>query len=220
MPIRLNLLAEEQDLKRERLRDPQFIGYVVGGSICLLVTLYSMSVFWSGQQTAGKVSKLQTQWTQNEAKFKELEARRNDSVDKEAQIGSLQRYTTNRFLWAPVLDDLQFSLIPNIYLSSLNGEQTLEFIPKRQVGEATIPASVKESVRLFVKGFDTSPELNLSINNYSKQLIEGKTLGNYLTSDGQIQLNEVGSRRVDPIDPDITYVEFTLLCNLAEKEHK
>lgn len=169
---------------------------------------------------AGKVSKLQTQWTQNEAKFKELEAKRNDSVDTESEIASLQRYTTNRFLWAPILDDLQFSLIPNIYLSSLNAEQSLEFTPQRQQGEATIPASVKESVRLFVKGFDTSPELNLSINNYSKHLVDGETMGKYLTSDGQIQLNEVGNRRVDPVDPDITYVEFTLLCNLAEKEHR
>lgn len=222
MPIRINLLAEEKDLRKEKLKDPQLIGFVIGGGISLVVTLFALTSFLASQKLAHHVHKNNLRWAQNEKKFKELSAKQGDSILYDREIESLQRYTTNRFLWSPVLNDLQFSLVPNIYLARLTAEQSLRFEAEKKNGNVTIPAQVTESVRLYIKGFDTSPDGNSSINIFKAKLLESPELRKFFvpSSGGEIQLSDVSTRRTNPVNTDISYVDFTLLCKLTEKVHK
>jgi hypothetical protein len=102
----------------------------------------------------------------------------------------------------------------------LRAEQALIFTPKKQNGNTVIPAQVEEKIKFHIKGFDISPETNLAVNEYKRNLMEGAHIKGIVARGGDIRISEVGTRRIDPIDPDVSYVEFTLLCQVADRIHK
>lgn len=220
MPIRLNLLSEEYDQRGERFRDPRVLGYFVSGACCLLVSIYSLSVFLKRHSIFNEVSARTTEWTQNEKKYVELEGKLNESIVIMREIESLQRYSTNRFLWGPVLNDIQSSVVPNIYLSGLIGKQEIVYEAERTHGNDKIPAQVTQKTSLTMRGFDSSPDRHLSVNTYSKQLVNQPNISSLVSNSGQMRLIDVGLRRNDPFDPNITYVGFTTVCVFDDKIHK
>lgn len=220
MPIRINLLAEEHDNRGQKFRDPQFLAYAVAGTICFLVTIYSLSVFLGKQELVSELTQKNAGWAANEKRYKELESMLNDSIDMDRKIQSLQRYATNRFLWGSVLEDFQNTTLNNIYISSLQGKQEMVFEAQKNQGNTVIPAQVIERTKLIVKGFDSSPNRQLSINSYTRNLVDAGQMSQLISSPGQMELKEVGLRRQDPIDSSISYVDFTLICNFNQKIHR
>ena len=220
MPIRLNLLSEEYDRRSERFRDPKFIGYLVSGACCLLVTFYSLSVYLKRHSIFTEVSARTAEWTENEKKYVELESKLKESILIEGEIESLRKYATNRFLWGPVLNDLQGSVTPNIYLSGLIGKQENIYEAEKKHGDKKIPAQVTQKTSLTINGFDSSPDGRLSVNTYSMQLVKQPFISTIVSNPGQMRLIDLGLRRNDPYNPDINYVDFTSVINFDDKVHK
>ncbi len=123
MPIRINLLADQQAAEESRRRDP-IKRTVFGG--CALVVLV---VGWIG------VTQLQVRAARSELascnlRLKKVEessklARANQLASQEAEsrLKALDRYTANRFFWGNFLDALQRTTVDNVRLTEVHAEQ-------------------------------------------------------------------------------------------------
>ena len=106
MPIRINLLAEEQAAEEMRRRDP------IKRAIYAGAALVGLMIFWIGI-TQMSVIGARNELASVESQLKEVDdasrqVRNNQmmSSDFQMKIEALRRYSTNRFLWGTLLDQL------------------------------------------------------------------------------------------------------------------
>src|SRR5687768_6525985 len=120
MPIRINLLAEQQAAEDARRKDPVKRTLVIGGALVVATICWTLMTF---MQVKAKRSEFQNE----EARFKELDEKAKAARTMQAEIGdlerrivSLDRYSTNRTLWASMLDALQRAAVDPIRLKSIS----------------------------------------------------------------------------------------------------
>ena len=107
MPIRLNLLAEDQAAEDARRRDPFKRSIWVAGFVVCLVLLWGLSLFlkiaWAKAEVAGSTTK----WETIEKSVKQVETNQRLINEIGGKLKALTQFTTNRFLWANCLETLQ-----------------------------------------------------------------------------------------------------------------
>lgn len=123
MPIRINLLAEQQAAEEARRKDPVKRALWAGGA------LVGIMLLWAGL--------LQLQVNAGRAAFADIEDRLKKAEDEaniyrniQAQAGdlerrtaALERYSTNRVLWASALNALQSAAVDSIRLMNVSSSQ-------------------------------------------------------------------------------------------------
>jgi hypothetical protein len=123
MPIRINLLAEQQAAEEERRRDPVKRGIYAG------VALVVLMVLWVAV-TQLKVSAARTELTDLDGRLKKVEetskaVKLNQVLTGEAEQKAkfLDKYATNRFFWGDFMDALQNIAVDNIRVTEIKGQQ-------------------------------------------------------------------------------------------------
>ena len=123
MPIRINLLAEQQAAEEARRRDPIKRALVMGGVFIVFTLLWTLMTYM-------QVKARRLEYLNEETKFKQLEDNSKavrgvqaDIGDFERRLVSLDRYSTNRVLWANMLDALQRATMDQIRLKSIIANQ-------------------------------------------------------------------------------------------------
>jgi hypothetical protein len=126
MPIRINLLAEEQAAEEMRRRDPIKRAIFAGAALAVVM------IFWIGI-TQVNVIAARRELSNYEDRFKKVDdsskqVRNNQmaSADLESKIKALQRYSTNRLLWGTLLDALQFTVVDHIRFTDVRTDQTYD----------------------------------------------------------------------------------------------
>jgi hypothetical protein len=119
MPVRINLLAEQQELEAARRRDPVKRAIWVGGllAFCMLGWALVLQLQISGlnSELARDESRLLS--VENESKDLRNDWQRIAEIDQ--RIAALARYSTNRFFVAPTLDALQRAVADNVRVIGL-----------------------------------------------------------------------------------------------------
>lgn len=125
MPIRINLLAEQQAEAEARRRDPVKRAFWAAGAVIALVLI------WSGNLQL-KLSGLKSELARQEARWKEIEPRFLQVSNNVREAGSirkklesLDKYVTNRFFWANSLNALQHAADENVRIVNLTGISAL-----------------------------------------------------------------------------------------------
>jgi hypothetical protein len=123
MPIRINLLAAEQEAENLRRRDP-IKRAIFGG--CALVVL---TLGWIGiTQMQVRAARSDLYEQTNRLAAIELSSRQvrdiqMNALDAERRLKALDRYTENRFFWGDFLDNLQKIAVDNVRLTEVRAEQ-------------------------------------------------------------------------------------------------
>ncbi len=123
MPIRINLLAEEQAAEEVRRKDP--VKRVIWGAV-LLVFLF---VAWIGvlqMQTAAGRSTLEdyeNRLKRIEEASKQVRTDRTLATDIDRRMSSLEVYSSNRFFWATALNAFQLATMDNVRIVEFNASQ-------------------------------------------------------------------------------------------------
>ncbi len=124
MPIRINLLAEEQAAEEMRRRDPIkraiYAGAGLAGVMLFWIGITQMNVMAARRELANYEYRLQ----KVDESSKQVRANQTMSADFEAKLKALHRYATNRLLWGTMLDALQFTLVDNIRFTDLSSDQS------------------------------------------------------------------------------------------------
>src|SRR6266508_1741268 len=126
MPIRINLLAEQQAADELRRRDPVkratwFCGLVVG--VMVVGSGYLQDRLISAR---GEVSRYESEWRKLESAYKKVSANMEAAAEAERKWAALQTLATNRFLWANPLNALQFVMVAvdEVQITALKTSQT------------------------------------------------------------------------------------------------
>ena len=73
-----------------------------------------------------ELSAVQSQYESVQKEETELREIRAKSGELEDRLIALYRLATNRFMWAPVLDELQNCMIDGVYLTQLETTQSID----------------------------------------------------------------------------------------------
>jgi hypothetical protein len=124
MPIRLNLLAEQQAAEEARRRDPVKRAAFAGGALVLLM------LFWALMLQI-RLASAKAELTQYEAKLQSVEENSKGARLRwatmsqiESNLGNLRRYSTNRFFCANLLDALQQLKVDEIRIVELQSSHS------------------------------------------------------------------------------------------------
>lgn len=225
MPIRINLLAEAQAAEDLRRRDPVKRAIWVGGFLVALVALWCGKLqvdIWHEGVVRGRLEK---DWAIKEPKYKILVATQEKADRLGRLFDGLDRYSTNRFLWANTLNAIQHSTIEDIQLTRIRGDQTFDVVNPVNVTNTAAangpevkhtPGSSTEKIRLVVDARDYNNQ-NQTWTKYKEALANDKYFKRHLKKGEGFVLDGTQSAPMrDPNDPQHEFVTFSLVTRLPE----
>jgi hypothetical protein len=123
MPIRINLLAEQQAAEEARRRDPVKRALVMGSVLIVGTLLWTLMTYMQVKARRAEFANEDTRFKQLEDKAKAARALQAEIGDFQRRLTSLDRYSTNRVLWANMLDALQRATYDQIRFKSITANQ-------------------------------------------------------------------------------------------------
>jgi hypothetical protein len=123
MPIRINLLAEEQALEDMRRRDPVKRALFAGGALVVLFIGWIGITQISVNAARGELADAEARLDKVDNSSKQVKSNQFALAETELRLKSLEKYSTNRFFWASLLDGLQHAAVPEVRLMEVKAEQ-------------------------------------------------------------------------------------------------
>jgi len=221
MPIRLNLLAEQHAAEELRRRDP------VKRATWIVSIVVGVLVLWGGYlqvrlfAVLREVRQHDQAWKAIESEYKTVSTNLNLTAEAGQKRAALVSLATNRFLWGPMLNALQYSMVDDIQVARLRAEQTYTITEgiKPSTNTAGIvsrgkPATSREKVMLTIEARDASLRSGDQVFRFQEKL-NGET---YFKNNLQkVELTGKSQPQPDPANPNRPYVQFTLECKYPEK---
>jgi hypothetical protein len=215
MPIRINLLAEAQATEELRRKDPVKRGIWVAGFFISLVLLWTLKLqcdIWFEQKDLNRIN---ASWAEKKANYAAVTNNVFKTATIDKKLEALDDLSTNRFLWAPVLNALQKSVVNDVQVTHFKGEQ--RYITEISgSGAAKKAGGEVEKISLFIDAKDC----NATQQNYTKfkEALGSsdyfvKSLGRH---DGFVIEGTLSLPTADPSDPSRSYVTFALSSHYPE----
>src|SRR2546425_65438 len=126
MPIRINLLAEQQAADELRRRDPVKRATWVGGFLVGVLAVWSGYLQVRLMAATSEVKRYESEWKKLESDYKKVSANMEAAAEAERKWAALQALATNRFLWANPLNALQFVMatVDEVQITTLKTSQS------------------------------------------------------------------------------------------------
>ena len=224
MPIRINLLAEAKLEEEMRRRDP------VKRAIWAGIFLVGLILLWSGYlqyrifTARGQVTASEDQLGVQSKQHAEISQKSHELTDINHKLYDLQRISTNRFLWGPVLDALSKSVVPDVQLIAFRGEQSYPVVDEvkaktNEVGKITVfpkPGGVTQQIHLQFDARDASPTPGDQVGKYKEALAGTDYFISKLGKTNVINLRNISTPALDG-ESGKTVVMFYLDCRLPDK---
>jgi len=155
-------MAEAQALEEARRRDPVKMGIWIAGFFVVAVVLWIANLQLNIYFSRNDWLTLNSQWKAEEQKFNNVTNQEARIADVKDKLAALDHLRTNRFLWGPVLNALQQTVVDDVQVTHLWGLQTYEREAPKSYGAGatmkTIPGSANfERLKLSIAGKDYSP---------------------------------------------------------------
>jgi hypothetical protein len=222
MPIRLNLLAEDQAAEELRRRDP------VKRAIWVAGLLVSVMLVWSGwlqfrtMRFHAKLNAVEKNISSRTNEFQQVLDFQNKSVEIESKLAALHQLATNRFLNGTMLNALQQTTTENVQLLRLKMEQiyvlTEEVKKKTTESGRTIsgrPATITEKLALILEARDSSPNPGDEVNRFKEKIASHSYFQGALGKTNEVRLTTLSPPQSQPDGKP--FVQFTLECRYPEK---
>ena len=215
MPIRINLLAEQQAEEEARRRDPVKRAAWTAGVVIALMGIWSLylqgRVWLMREQSKG----LEAKWQSISTNYNEVKKIIANTAEVQARLEALHQLATSRFLITPNLSALPYTLAESVRLTRLRMDSS--FTPDVTVLKSVRTTNILEKEVLtlqgVVQGSSVGPVEQLKTNiirNDFFQLALLKTNGVYLRD---------FVPRPDPEDATKSIGTFTLECYYPTVKH-
>ena len=119
MPIRINLLAEQQAAEEARRRDPVKRAIWASAALSVLMVFWAVVLGLKLVSAKAELSRYESKLQAVEENSKEARLRWASTSQIESRIANLHRYSTNRFFSAVVLDALQQVMVDDVRVVQL-----------------------------------------------------------------------------------------------------
>ena len=229
MPIRINLLAEQQAADELRRRDPVKRATWVGGLLVGVLAVWSGYLQVRLMAATSEVNRYESEWKKLESAYKKVSANMEAAAEAERKWAALQALAKNRFLWANPLNALQFVMVTvdEVQITALKTSQTYTITDPVKPSTNAVgivsrgkPGTSREKVSFSLDGRDTSKEAK----DPSKRSTDGvfklqEAINNYpyfKTNLVRSQLITRSPDQPDPNNPTKRFSTFTLGCEFPE----
>jgi hypothetical protein len=222
MAIRINLLAEEQAAEEQRRKNPVKLAIWVGSFLVVLVALYILKLQLDINLKKKEYSSYEQTWKSKTAAYAAVTNNMAKIAEIDKKLSALDRLSTNRFFWAPLLSALQQTVISDIQVIKVSGEQKYVKEESKTIGSGAtkqiIPGGVVEKNTLYIDAKDYNP----NGQNYDKFK---ETLSNFdyfvkNLQHGFVLDGTLSSATVDPADLNRQFVVFKLVAHLKDVARK
>jgi hypothetical protein len=224
MPIRINLLAEAQAAEEMRRKDPVKRAAWIGGFVVFVVLLCAATLQFKIIASRSENNSLQMSWKTIEKRVKEINDHRASTREVEQKLSALDQFTTNRMLWAPVLNALQYTPVDGIQVVRVRGDQTytLNEGTKPRTDESGIslrgtPATVTEHIVIKIEGRDHSSRPGDQVPKFKQSLISYPFFESQLQKTNKIQLTSQSAPQSEGLR---SFVSFGLQMHFEDKERR
>lgn len=221
MPIRLNLLAEEQALEELRRRDPVKRALWVGALTVAAMLVWSSSLWVKAFVYKNELSSLQKNQEVHADAYSRVQENQKKIAEIDSKLTSLNQLATNRFLVANLLNALQQTMVDGVQLVHVrldfNYAMAEEVKASRSNGKTTPgkPATSTEKIVLTLEAKDSSNIPGDAIPKYQKKLASSPYFQTMLTKADDVRLRDYGTAQMGPDGK--RFLLFTLECRLTEK---
>jgi hypothetical protein len=123
MPIRINLLAEQQAAEEARRKDPVKRAIWVGSILIFITIVWAMMEHMELSARRAELTNVDTQFKKADESARRVRDRQAEAGDVEDRIRALDKYSTNRILWASALDAFQKASMEQIRFKSIDTNQ-------------------------------------------------------------------------------------------------
>jgi hypothetical protein len=232
MPLRLNLLAEDQALEEMRRKDPVKRAIWLGSFAVFLVLLWGLTLFLKVTIARTEVTRLEAAWTRMEKAVKEVENNRLRQREMEQRLSAMAQFATNRFFYANLLNALQQTSVDRVHLVRFKSTHTIAQTDgaKPAAGFAAgtpagaVPSSSKtplasEKIVLLLEGRDLSGQNGEQVPQYRQGIASLPYFQQELQKTNSILLTSL-SAPVGEGSKKSTSVVFGLQLNFQEKERR
>lgn len=239
MPVRINFLSEAIAAEEERRNDPVKRSMWIGVFCVFLVLLWYSTLLFEQMVVSSRLEEKKTEWLRLEPSNKDLRETSNGIRDAMAKITALDRLSTNRFLWAPVLNAIQYTMVEDrVQLVRLNGQQSYVVLlpPKEDPKEKTsdpgekaapapkkkkkaTPASSTEKVLLTLDARDVGAQGEQNFNAFIDAIGQSPYFKANLETGG-LRLAKLLPPTSEAGSADKAFTLFTVECKFPDKERK
>jgi hypothetical protein len=224
MPIQINLLAEAQAAEELRRKDPVKRGIWIAGFLVSLVLLWILKLqcdIWFGQNT---YNRLENEWKRDFDKYAGVTNQQARTAEVNQKLAALDNLATNRFLWAPVLNALQKTMVDHIQVTHIWCEQAETEEAAHDVGSGSskmhVAGGMVEKIILYIEAEDTNPK-GRNYDKYKESLCSSDFFVKSLKrKDGFVLDGTLSGPVADPSDPGRQFVTFKLKSIFPEVVHQ
>jgi hypothetical protein len=123
MPIRINLLAEEQAAEEMRRRDPVKRAFFAGVALVILMIGWMGITQMSVMAARSDLANLETRLKDVDESSRQAKANQQALAEGQQKLRSLGNYSRNRFAWGTFLDNIQRVSLETIRLMEIKADQ-------------------------------------------------------------------------------------------------
>jgi hypothetical protein len=218
MAIRINLLAEEQAAEELRRKNPVKLGIWVGSFFVVAVALWILKLQLDIGFSKKEYSRVEQTWKDKIAKYSAVTNNMAKIAEIDKRLDALDRLSTNRFFWAPVLNALQQTVINDIQVVKVSSEQRYIKEDPKTIGSGankkTIPGDTIEKTSLYIDAKDYNPNAQ-NYDKFKEKLSDFdffvKNLQRGFVLDGTLS-----SPTADPADLNRQFVVFKLVAHFKD----
>jgi hypothetical protein len=222
MPIRINFLAEHQAAVESNRRDPVKRVQSMGVGLVLLLVLWSVYLQVKLMSASSDVADVESRYKQIEAQFRMVRTNYALATDANGKLAALQQLASNRFLWAPPLDALQYVTVADVELSALRGKQSFTVVEatpavtnKTGIIRAK-PASARERIALSIEARDYSQNPGDHIRLFQDAISSSPYFSTNLQKAEMTGRSPIQTSAAQQGKPR-TFVTFTIECQYPER---
>jgi len=221
MPIRINLLAEQQAAEDLRRRDPVKRATWVAGFLVGILVVWAAYLQFKLMVVSREVHKVEAEWKKLEPDYNKVGTNLNKIADAERKLTSLQSLASNRFLWATPLSALQYTLVDDVQIVRLKADQVYTITegikPSTNAGTVSRgkPAKSREKITLTLEANDYSASPGDQIPRFQEVLNNHPY---FKTNLQKVELTSRSAKQTDGSRLGKPFVFFTLECQFPEKE--
>jgi hypothetical protein len=221
--IKIDLLQDARDEEERRRRNPvKRAAWIAGFCVCVML-LWLLDLQLAINLSQMKSRSLEKRFGAVRARDAAAQIHLINSAEINRKLAALDKLTTNRFLWAPLLNALQKIMIDDIQVTRLTGDQKYTKEDPRTFGtgarKVVVPGDIVERNSLYIEGRDKSPD-EQSYLKYKESLSSCDYFVNHLRSRDGFILEGV-LKLPAPAKPDSSnqFITFVLSSHFPVVRH-
>ena len=221
MPIRINLLAEQQATDELRRRDPVNRAIWDAGFVVVLLLIRGAYLQVKMMRTMREVNHYASEWKTIEKEYSLVISNVDRIAEVERRISALQSLATNRFLWAPALNALQYTIVDDVEMVRLKTEQIYAFTEGIKPSTNSVgvvsrgkPPTSREKIVMTIDAKDSSSKPGDQISKFQEKL---NSEPYFKTNLKRSELMGRSPVQTDAVNPSRPFMQFTLECEFPQR---